>query len=222
MRLLGTKKLSIYLRDLLIKNQFSLVEHSFIQIKPLSVQIRKTNENLIFTSQNAVKIAFSNSKIKPLLEGKKYFCVGEKTKCILEENGQKVIKKAQNSAELAHFLEKNYKNEAFSFLCGKRRRLEIESFFYTNNSNSEVVEIYDTLLTSKTFNSKFDGILFFSPSAVLSFFQTNLWNPKTHGFCIGKTTASALENYTKNFSIAKEPNEMEVFLSIYNYYKTTV
>jgi hypothetical protein len=31
-----------------------------------------------------------------------------------------------------------------------------------------------------------------------------------------------LENYTKNFSIAKEPNEMEVFLSIYNYYKTTV
>ena len=222
MRLLGTKKLSIYLRDLLIKNQFSLVEHSFIQIKPLSVQIRITNENLIFTSQNAVKIAFSNSKIKPLLEGKKYFCVGEKTKCILEENGQKVIKKAQNSAELAHFLEKNYKNEAFSFLCGKRRRLEIESFFYTNNSNSEVVEIYDTLLTSKTFNSKFDGILFFSPSAVLSFFQTNLWNPKAHGFCIGKTTASALENYTKNFSIAKEPNEMEVFLSIYNYYKTTV
>lgn len=222
MRLLGTKKLSIYLRDLLIKNKFSLVEHSFIQIKPLSVQIRITNENLIFTSQNAVKIAFSNSKIKPLLEGKKYFCVGEKTKCILEENGQKVTKKAQNSAELAHFLEKNYKNEAFSFLCGKRRRLEIESFFYTNNSNSEVVEIYDTLLTPKTFNSKFDGILFFSPSAVLSFFQTNLWNPKAHGFCIGKTTASALENYTKNFSIAKEPNEMEVFLSIYNYYKTTV
>ena len=222
MRLLGTKKLSIYLRDLLIKNQFSLVEHSFIQIKPLSVQIRITNENLIFTSQNAVKIAFSNSKIKPLLEGKKYFCVGEKTKCILEENGQKVTKKAQNSAELAHFLEKNYKNEAFSFLCGKRRRLEIESFFYTNNSNSEVVEIYDTLLTPKTFNSKFDGILFFSPSAVLSFFQTNLWNPKAHGFCIGKTTASALENYTKNFSIAKEPNEMEVFLSIYNYYKTKV
>lgn len=222
MRLLVTKKLSLYLRDLLIKNKFSLVEHSFIQIKPLSVQIRITNENLIFTSQNAVKIAFSNSKIKPLLEGKKYFCVGEKTKCILEENGQKVTKKAQNSAELAHFLEKNYKNEAFSFLCGKRRRSEIESFFCANNSSSEVVEIYDTLLTPKTFNSKFDGILFFSPSAVLSFFQTNLWSPKAHGFCIGKTTASTLENYTKNFSIAKEPNEIEVFLSIYNYYKTTV
>ena len=222
MRLLGTKKLSLYLKDLLIKNKFSLVEHSFIHIKPISDQIRIANENLIFTSQNAVKIAFSNSKIKHLLEGKKYFCVGEKTKCILEENGQKVTKKAQNSAELAHFLEKNYKNEAFSFLCGKRRRSEIESFFYTNNSNSEVVEIYDTLLTPKTFNSKFDGILFFSPSAVLSFFQTNLWSPKAHGFCIGKTTASALENYTKNFSIAKEPNEMEVFLSIYNYYKTTV
>ena len=108
MRLLGTKKLSLYLKDLLIKNKFSLVEHSFIHIKPISDQIRIANENLIFTSQNAVKIAFSNSKIKHLLEGKKYFCVGEKTKYILEKNGQKVTKKAQNSAELAHFLEKNY------------------------------------------------------------------------------------------------------------------
>ena len=222
MRLLGTKKLSLYLRNRLIQNQFSVVDHSFIHIKPLSTQIRIAHENLIFTSQNAVKIAFSNSQIKPLLEGKKYFCVGEKTKCILEENGQNVIKKAQNSAELADFFEKNYKNEAFSFLCGKRRRSEIEGFFYTNNSDSEVIEIYDTLLTPKTFNYKFDGILFFSPSAVLSFFKTNSWSPKAHGFCIGKTTASVLENYTKNFSIAKEPNETDLFLSIYNYYKTTV
>jgi uroporphyrinogen-III synthase len=49
--------------------------------------------------------------------------------------------------------------------------------------------------------------------------MANSWNLKTHGFCIGKTTANTLENFTKNFSIAKEPNETELLLSINNYYK---
>ena len=122
-RLLSTKILSQGFKDRLLMHSFSLVEKSFIKISPIqNLKLADSNQAIIFSSQNAVKIAFSNSKIKPLLEGKKYFCVGEKTKCILEENGQKVTKMAQNSAELAHFLEKKYKNEAFSFLCGKRRR----------------------------------------------------------------------------------------------------
>ena len=219
MRLLATKKLSISLKEKLIQNEFSLIEHPFIQIKSLPVKIKTTQKNLIFTSQNAIEIAFSNPKISPLLGGKKCFCVGEKSKSILEENGQKVIKHAQNSSELALFLTKNYKNEAFSFFCGKRRRPEIETFFSLNNSSSGVIEIYDTLLTPKTFDKSFGGILFFSPSAVSSFFMANSWNLKTHGFCIGKTTATTLENFTKNFSIAKEPNETELLLSINNYYK---
>ncbi|MDA8948823.1 uroporphyrinogen-III synthase [Flavobacteriaceae bacterium] len=218
MRLLATKKLSLALKDRLIQHEFSLVEHSFIQIEPLPFQIKETQEYFIFTSQNAVKIAFSDPKNRALLEGKNYFCVGEKTKSILDENDQKVIKIAQNSAELAQFLAKNYKNEAFLFFCGKRRRPEIETFFSENNPSSEVIELYDTLLTPKTLVTNFDGILFFSPSAVSSYVEANSWNPKSHGFCIGKTTASALENYTQNFSIAKKPNETELFLSIHNYY----
>ena len=218
MRLLATKKLSLSMKDRLVQHGCTVIEHAFIQTKNLPVRINIVHEYLIFTSQNAVNIAFSNTRIRPFLKDKKYFCVGEKTKSIIEENGQKVIKFAQNSADLIDFLSKNYKNEAFTFFCGRRRRPEIEDFFSENNSTSEVVEIYDTLLTPKTFNTKFDGILFYSPSAVSSFFKVNSWNPKTHGFCIGKTTASALKPYTQNFSIAHEPNEAKLFLSIYKYY----
>jgi len=119
MRLLATKKLSPSLKDRLVQHGFSLVEYSFIEIKPLTVQIKSTFDHLIFTSQNAVKIAFSHPEIKSQLGGKKYFCVGEKTKSLFEENGQKVIKMAQNSDKLVYFLKKTLKNEHFSFFLRK-------------------------------------------------------------------------------------------------------
>ena len=218
MRLLATKKLSPSLKDRLVQHGFSLVEYSFIEIKPLTVQIKSTFDHLIFTSQNAVKIAFSHPEIKSQLREKKYFCVGEKTKSLLEENGQKVIKMTQNSSELAHFLVKNFKNEAFSFFCGKRRRSEIESFFLKNNTPLEIHQLSDTLLTPYKIENTFDGVLFFSPSAVESYFELNTWHPNTQGFCIGKTTASALQKYTSKYQIAKQPNEAQLLLSLRNYY----
>jgi len=218
MRLLATKKISFSFKDRLIQHGFSVVEQPFIKTEPLAINIDSAKDHLIFTSQNAAKIAFSNAHIRPLLEGKKYYCVGEKTKSILEENGQKVIKMAQNSAKLVDFFKKTLKNEHFSFFCGKLRRPEIEGFFKDNQISFEIFEIYNTVLTPKQIEAHFDGILFFSPSAVSSFFKANSWNSQTQGFCIGKTTASALKNFTPNYSIAKEANETQLFLSIYNYY----
>lgn len=219
MRLLATKKISLTLKDRLIQYGFSLVEHSFIQIKPLSIEINNAQDSLIFTSQNAIKIAFEDTQIRPYIEGKKYFCVGKKTKDFLERNGQKVIKMTHNSSDLARFLTKNCKNDSFTFFCGKRRRPEIDAFFLKNNPTSEIIEIYDTHQTPKVLETTFNGVLFFSPSAVSSFFKVNTWKSETQGFCIGKTTASALKTYTENFSIAKEPNEAQLFISIHSYYK---
>jgi uroporphyrinogen-III synthase len=129
MRLLATKKLSISLKEKLIQNEFSLIEHPFIQIKSLPVKIKAIQKNLIFTSQNAIEIAFSNPKIIPFLGGKKCFCVGKKSKSILEENGQKVVKTAQNSSELALYLTKKYKNEAFSFFVESGEDQKLKLFF---------------------------------------------------------------------------------------------
>lgn len=218
MRLLATKQLSLSLKDRLIQHGFSIVEQSFIKIKALSIPKKEIENQLIFTSQNAVKVAFSEPEIKAQLEGKNYFCVGKKTKTLLEENGQKVIKMTQNATDLAYFLTNNHKKEAFSFFCGKRRRPEIENLLKENNMRCQIHEIYDTFLTPKTIDKPFDGILFFSPSAVSSYFKVNSINTETRGFCIGKTTASALDFYTKNYSIAKEPTETQLLLSIYNYY----
>ena len=219
MRLLATKKLTLSLKDRLIQRGFSVIEYPFIEIRPLEAHLASINNCLLFTSQNAVEIAFSNTQLRPLLSGKKIFCVGEKTKTKIEEKGEKVLKFAQNSALLVDFLKKNYKNESFSFFCGKRRRPEIEAFFSGPDDRLLIHELYETLLTPKTMNQSFDGILFFSPSGVESYFQSNAWKPNQYGFCIGPTTASVLASYTTSYTVARQASEAQLLLCIQKYYR---
>jgi len=218
MRLLVTKKISSSFKDRMFQLGFNLIEYPLIRIEPLPIQVEKVESSLIFTSQNAVKLAFESKEISALLHGKNCYCVGEKTKALLEKNGQKVIKMHQNASDLAHFLVKNVKNDSFSFFCGKQRRAEIEDLFNRKQMKLVIHELYDTLFTSKVFENHFDGILFFSPSAVQSFFSKNQWNEHMHGFCIGPSTASVLKQYTLRYSVAKTPNENHLLLEIQHYY----
>ena len=103
MRLLSTKILAPLFKNNLIDNGFTVIEYPFIKIKPIPIKIISLNKYLIFTSQNAVRIVFNDLKINEQIVHKDCFCVGEKTKFLLEENGLKVIKMSQKSSFLADF-----------------------------------------------------------------------------------------------------------------------
>lgn len=188
-RLLSTKQLSLTQQQRLLGTGVTFSSWDFIQTKPLPYQANFENKWLIFTSQNAV------NAVEKDLKNKRYdcFCVGEKTKLLLEKNGQKVIKMAKNASILADFLEKRTKNRHFLFLTGTLRRPEIEASFGENNSQLEIVEVYTTVAQPKALG-EFDGILFFSPSGVASFLQHNSLN-NSRCFAIGDTTAKALKNH---------------------------
>ena len=218
MKLLSTKTLSSNMKDHLIKIGTSVVEHPLIEIHPLHLNNHKIQSMLIFTSQNAVRLANKNNALRNKIIGKKSFCVGQKTRELLEKFGFKVIQMRENADALAHFLVEKYKKNSFSFFCGRKRRSEIESLFKKNNITIEIHELYDTLFINKKFKSPFDGIIFFSPSAVLSFFENNKWSKDSHGFCIGKSTAETLKKYTTNYSEAKHPNEDQLLQTIINYF----
>ena len=219
MRVLATKLLSPEFKDRLIHHGFSVVEFPFISISPQPISAFEVENHVIFTSQNAVQIAFKNKRLNAKLQGKKFFCVGEKTKSLLSKNGQKAIKMSQNSLKLARFLAKNYKNESFSFFCGDLRRPEIESVFLDHQMQIQPHEIYKTTLTPKQFTQAFEGILFYSPSAVESFFQKNTWQENTQGFCLGTTTARKLNEFTENYSIAKTPSESHLLLTLTQHFR---
>jgi uroporphyrinogen-III synthase len=196
---LSTKKLSPSQRQLLINAGVSLVDYNAIKIEYVPFEVFGNIENAIFTSQNAVKV-IQESKIKT----QNCFCVGEKTKALLEENGQKVVKMTEYASELGQYLVENHKNDYFHFFCGNIRSDEIPSKLKENNIAFEEIEVYKTTLNPKKFERQFDAVLFFSPSGVRSYCEarSNLFNLQTVYVCIGNTTASEAKKYTENVVIS--------------------
>ncbi|MEK9603427.1 MAG: uroporphyrinogen-III synthase [Flavobacteriaceae bacterium] len=217
MRLLSTKILSQEFRSRLLMHQFSLVEKSFIQIIPLKNPLIDSGaEALIFTSQNAVNLVFSSPKLTAMIEGKTAYCVGKKTAALLIEKGQKVAKTTQNSTELAHFLTKSGINKSFFYFCGKLRTPHLEEVLPAKGIAIQPIEVYETHLIDFNVKGHFDGILFFSPSAVRAYALSNGFE-NTHSFCLGTSTAQEVALHTEHYTVAKEPNESQLLLLLKNH-----
>ncbi|MBG44822.1 MAG: uroporphyrinogen-III synthase [Aequorivita sp.] len=195
---LSTKNLKENQKLLLLNAGISLVQYAAIKIDYLPIECPTNIENAIFTSQNAVKAFFENVSSRAI---DNCFCVGKKTKSMLEENGQNVVKMTEYASELADYLVKNHKNDSFQFFCGNIRSDEIPSKLKENNINFKEVEVYKTTLNPKKFERQFDAVLFFSPSGVRSFVSENKIN-NSKAICIGNTTASEAKIYTENVVIA--------------------
>ena len=219
MRLLSTKIIAHSFKQRLIFHQFSLVEKEFIEVHPTSnLVVGQVAKNVVFTSQNAVNIAFKNEKIRSSLENKLFFCVGKKTKALLIKNGQKVFKMAKKSLELANFILKNNKNDQFTFFCAAERITDLERILSISNIKITPIILYKTQPKPHVIKGHFDGVLFFSPSGVRSYAMKNTFK-NTHAFCLGPSTANEVENYSENFSVAKSPEDSQMLLIIKNYFK---
>lgn len=199
---LSTKKLSNTQRELLIERGIKIFEYDAIEVANLDFEVPENMENAIFTSQNAVK-SFFLDKDRITTKDYKCFCVGIKTKQLLEENGQNVVKSANNASELAKYIVENHKNEQFFFFCGNLRRDEIPSVLKSAKIPVFEVNTYETVSKSFKFDEKWDKILFFSPSGVVSFTSENNME-NSLAICIGETTASEAKKHTTNIIISKE------------------
>jgi uroporphyrinogen-III synthase len=78
--------------------------------------------------------------------------------------------------------------------------------------------VYETVSTPHKINREYGSILFFSPSAVDSFFSVNQWNSKLVAVSIGHTTSEALKNAgVENILVANEPNELSMLARLQEY-----
>lgn len=216
-RILSTKKLLPNQKQYLLSAGFSVVETDFIGIQHLEFKFNKVSEFLIFTSQNAVESVLKNKEHKNYLH-KRCFCVGEKTKALLEENGFVVLIYADYAAELASIICNKYQKQTFTFFSGNLRRDILPEALQLAQIEFEEVPVYETVYTSIAINAPIDGILFFSPSAVESFSLCNTITNQTC-FCIGKTTAEAVEKYSENIVIAHQPSIENVIVQCIQHYK---
>lgn len=216
-RIISTKKLLPNQKQFLLNANFSVVEADFISTKYTSPPLEGLGGALIFTSQNAVN-AILASENNPNLKEKIVFCVGIKTKALLETNGFKVEAFTGYAEDLAEIISLVYADLSYTFFCGNLRRDVLPEKLKEANVTFNEIEVYKTELTPQKITSKFDGILFFSPSGVESYCKENKITDEMC-FCIGNTTAEALQNKTENIIIANQPSVENTIIQCINYYK---
>ncbi len=215
--ILSTKKLKRSEKKLFSEANFNVVEEEFIQIKNINFQIESLKDYLIFTSKNAVKSVLSKG-IQDEIKDKKIFCVGQKTKKFLEKKNFIVQECVDYAEDLGTIIAKKHNHSSFTFFSGNSRKNTLPDLLNENNIKWNEIVVYQTSLKSKKIEHEIDGILFFSPSAVASYLRENTLENKIC-FCIGTTTAKALEHKTKNIKIAFQPTVENVIEEVLKYYK---
>ncbi len=212
---LATKILEPHQKQLLLNAGISLVEYNAIKIEFIDFDPgKKLIKNAIITSKNSAKAIIGK---KPIIE--KCFCVGEKTASFLRKYKYNISEIADYGTALAAIITKNYPDENFSFFCGDKRREELTSILKENSIGLAEIQVYKTRLNLKEFQQKFDGILFFSPSGVKSFFSKNKIK-NSIAFCIGTTTASEAKKFTENIVIATKPSMENVIVQVVKKYRS--
>jgi uroporphyrinogen-III synthase len=215
-RILSTKKLSKALKKKFSNAGIELVEKNFIQTRSISFETPQLNDYLVFTSKKAVKSVLK-SDVKNV-HTISCLCVGSKTKNFLEKKGFTVLESADYAEDLIQIIDSKYKSNSFTFFCGNIRKNTIPNYFQQNKIAYNEIVVYETKQKPQLIKEEFDGVMFFSPSGVNSFLEKNSLENKTC-FCIGTTTAKALENRTKNIVIASQPTVENVITELIKYYK---
>lgn len=219
--ILSTKTLSPIQKQELVNADINVVEADFIQTKNIDFELKNINENLIFTSQNAVLSVLNHPKIEDLKK-KTVFCVGSKTKELLNENGFIVEAHTGYAEDLAEIISLVYSDESYTFFSGNLRRDTLPEMLVESEITFNEIQVYETTLTPQKISEEVDAILFFSPSGVTSYLKKNtIANEKL--FCIGNTTAASLEEKLpeakiKNIKVAYQPSVENVIDQVIKYY----
>ncbi len=224
MTILSTKKLRPAIHTACSQQDIIIIDDDFIDIEYLSVSEENfisLNEYLVFTSQHGVK-GFINNTIAVGLDigPRKIFCLqGETLRSTEALDNTDVIAIAANAMELAKIIVSIEEVKAVSFLCGSRRRDELSQILKQHEVEVQEIEVYKTLITGSHVTTGYDGVLFFSPSAVESFFQKNKLKKNIPCFCIGNTTKNAVAEYSGNeLIVASEPTQESILSAATNYF----
>lgn len=228
--ILSTRPVGETARAKALEHEIVLEEKSFIETKETigASKAKKIKEllarnlSVVFTSINAV------AAVGKMVSGNttwNIFCIGNTTRKLVKEIfGEKNIAgTADNASALADSIIKT-PIKKIVFFSGDQRRDELPEKLRKNHIEVEEIVVYKTLETPESLSKSYDAILFFSPSAVRSFFSKNTVSDTTQIFAIGSTTARAAERHaSRPVIIARKPGkENLVSLAIQHYSKSPI
>lgn len=159
-------------------------------------------DNVIITSQNAVEAIIAS--ISPdELQFKNIYCVGRRTKKLIESRIGKVTHAENSAKKLATYLKEFMEGSEATYFCGDIRLDELPSILEENKITLHEIEAYATKHSPIQINSSVEGVMFYSPSNVQSYLQDNTTN--VVAYCIGDTTANEAKKHFSKVLVAKMP-----------------
>lgn len=189
------------------------VKISLNRIKPQV--IRKPIQNVVITSKNAVEALLHNFSATEL-QFENIYCVGRRTKRMIENRIGPVKHAEKNAKKLAEYLVEYIEGTEVTYFCSDIRLDALPSILEESNISVTEVEAYQTKLDAVKLKDSVEGVMFYSPSTVQSYRQEN--NAELIAFCIGETTAKEAKKHFKDIRIAKVPTVESVIELVNEHY----
>lgn len=221
----GIKKITVYstknfsqAQEKLFHKDIEAKSSDFIKIRfnRISSKVVKNEiENVLITSKNVVE-SLLNSFTKDELNFKNIYCVGRRTKKLIEQKIAKVKHTENNANSLAEYLSKHLKGQNITYFCSDLRLDTLPKTLSENGILVDEIEAYKTMYSPDLVDSNIKGILFYSPSTVESFVKKNTTNKIA--FCIGESTAKEARKHFEFVEVAKIPTVESVIELVNLYY----
>ena len=219
------KQINVYSTKLLTEAQRQLfnegivIESSdFIKISTNRIKpqvVRKPIKNVIITSKNAVAALLENFSPAEL-QFENIYCVGRRTKKLIEQRIGPVVKSARNSKQLAEYLVEYIEGTEVTYFCSDIRLDALPNILEENHITVDEVHAYKTIMDAEKLQDSIESVMFYSPSTVQSYISAN----KARGiaFCIGETTAKEAKKHFEDVRIAKVPTVESVIELVNEHY----
>lgn len=180
-------------------------------------EIANSKATIVFTSKHGVRAVYELINTKPI--DWTIFCLGKYTHTAVEECfPESAVTMLGNTAlELAAVLIEKEIPEVV-FFCGDKRLDTLPDTLTKVGVYVNELVVYKNKECATEILHHYDGILFYSPSAVHSFFHCNVVDPTTVLFAIGDTTAAAIYNYTtENVVASRVAGKVELLIKAIDY-----
>lgn len=226
-KILSTRPLEDSLLAMAAENNISITVIPFIDVEPVQspeiieqIKAAASQQGTVaFTSMNAAEIVGRS------LDGSnpdwKIFSIGTATTAVVKSyfGEEKIADTASNAATLAESILK-HKIDKLIFFCGNQRRNELPDLLMQQNIPVNEVIVYNTINIPQIIEEQFDGVAFFSPSAVDSFFLLNDDQHSDYYFAIGTTTEAAIHHHSnKRVVVSALPGKENLIRRIIEFYK---
>ncbi|GAA3587801.1 hydroxymethylbilane synthase [Flavivirga amylovorans] len=172
-------------------------------------------QNVVITSKNAVESLITNYSSAEL-QFKNIYCVGRRTKRLVENRIGKVTHFEKSAKKLAEYLVEYMEGSEVTYFCSDLRLDDLPTILTENNIKVTEVEAYQTKYDGIKINDSVECVMFYSPSTVKSFVQEN--DTDVIAFCIGDTTAKEAKKHFKDIRIAKVPTVESVIELVNEHY----